>query len=358
MQTETFGKRINRLRKKANLTQKELANMLGISEPAVCKWETDSSMPDIMLLIPLARALHTDLNTLFSYEEILPIDKVKELAAVAENINLAQGIENELAYWSHILQEYPNSEQLKMEYIKKLAKLQIQGTLTSESISGMERLLLELKESADIEIKETAHLYLVSFYIRARKFEEAKESINMLPAFDFNARHMKALLFYESKDYVAGLKESQQFLFECIQNMLICLSHMAQLKAVLGDKEMEHFYAETMCQLEEIFQIPFYRGATTMMTYYIRAEEYEKALECFESYIDSMIQADSIFSKSAFWSEVYPNMHYISNGSLISLEEFKKELWNVMQTKGYFSEIREDDGFVKNYEKLKNHLKK
>ena len=70
MTVETFGKRICRLRKQANMTQRELANLLGISEPAVCKWETDSSMPDIMLLEPLARALHTDLNTLFSYEEI------------------------------------------------------------------------------------------------------------------------------------------------------------------------------------------------------------------------------------------------------------------------------------------------
>ena len=76
MAVETFGKRICRLRKQANMTQRELANLLGISEPAVCKWETDSSMPDIMLLAPLARALHTDVNTLLSYEETVSPEKV------------------------------------------------------------------------------------------------------------------------------------------------------------------------------------------------------------------------------------------------------------------------------------------
>ena len=91
MKIETFGKRICRLRKAANMTQRDLANRLGISEPAVCKWETDSSMPDVMLLTPLARALHTDLNTLFSYEEKLSPEKVKVFADKAEEIGRTEG---------------------------------------------------------------------------------------------------------------------------------------------------------------------------------------------------------------------------------------------------------------------------
>lgn len=78
MQIKSFGERITILRKKAELTQKELANLLAITEPAISKWETNSSMPDIMLLAPLARALHTDINTLFAYEEELSKDRVTE----------------------------------------------------------------------------------------------------------------------------------------------------------------------------------------------------------------------------------------------------------------------------------------
>ena len=114
MTIETFGKRICRLRKLANMTQRELANLLGISEPAVCKWETDSSMPDIMLLTPLARALHTDLNTLFLYEEELAPERVKEFADTAEEICRADGTDAELQYWKEKLQEFPNSELLQM----------------------------------------------------------------------------------------------------------------------------------------------------------------------------------------------------------------------------------------------------
>ena len=52
-----IGGNIAALRKAKGLTQEQLADMLGVSAPAVSKWETGSSYPDISLLCPLARAL-------------------------------------------------------------------------------------------------------------------------------------------------------------------------------------------------------------------------------------------------------------------------------------------------------------
>ena len=50
-----IGAQIAALRRTKGLTQEQLAEMLGVSAPAVSKWETDSSYPDITLLCPLAR---------------------------------------------------------------------------------------------------------------------------------------------------------------------------------------------------------------------------------------------------------------------------------------------------------------
>ena len=61
---KTLGAKIAALRKIRNMTQEQLAAQLGISAPAVSKWETGSSYPDITLLAPLARALGTNLDTL------------------------------------------------------------------------------------------------------------------------------------------------------------------------------------------------------------------------------------------------------------------------------------------------------
>ena len=61
--TET-GKKIQILRKEANLTQMELANRLGISFQAVSNWERGVSMPDISNLGQLAEILSTTVDEL------------------------------------------------------------------------------------------------------------------------------------------------------------------------------------------------------------------------------------------------------------------------------------------------------
>ena len=71
-----IGGHIAALRKARGLTQEQLAAQLGVSAPAVSKWETNSSCPDITLLCPLARALGTNVDTLLQFEESLSDQEV------------------------------------------------------------------------------------------------------------------------------------------------------------------------------------------------------------------------------------------------------------------------------------------
>lgn len=52
-----FGAFVSELRKEKGITQKELAEMLCISDKAISKWETGNSIPDVSLLVPLAEIL-------------------------------------------------------------------------------------------------------------------------------------------------------------------------------------------------------------------------------------------------------------------------------------------------------------
>ena len=52
-----FGLFLKQKRQEKNLTQKQLANLLFVSESAVSKWEKNVSRPDIMLLPELAELL-------------------------------------------------------------------------------------------------------------------------------------------------------------------------------------------------------------------------------------------------------------------------------------------------------------
>ena len=62
---------IREKRKALSLTQEQIADFLGVSTPAVSKWEKGAAYPDITLLPALARLLKTDLNTLLSFREDL-----------------------------------------------------------------------------------------------------------------------------------------------------------------------------------------------------------------------------------------------------------------------------------------------
>ncbi len=356
MANETFGKKICRLRKQANMTQRELANLLGISEPAVCKWETDSSMPDIMLLTPLARALHTDLNTLLSYEEMLSQEKVIEFVNAAEETGRTDGVDAELLYWKERLQEYPNSELLKMVYVKWLMKLQVQGTATEEQKQIMEELLIRMCKSEEAEIKFEAQRYLASLYITSRRYKEAEDILATLPDFDFNARHLNALLLYVKKDYEACRKECEQFLFECVQNALICLSRLAGIAAAVKDMEKERLYGEMMCRMEKEFGIPFYRGATQMMDYYLRSGEEEEAVKCFAAYADSIMNAEERLKESPFFRDLGEDIRFVSNGTLVSLEVFREELVRVMQNPAYMKLLRDNERVKQSMERLKLYM--
>lgn len=65
----TTGEVIRRLRRERGLTQEGLAELLGVSVPAVSKWENGKSMPDITLLSPLARVLRTTPDKLLLFKE-------------------------------------------------------------------------------------------------------------------------------------------------------------------------------------------------------------------------------------------------------------------------------------------------
>ena len=68
---QKFGAFIAALRKEKGYTQKELADMLYISNKAVSKWETSVSIPDVTLLLPLSEALGVSVTELLQCQRIL-----------------------------------------------------------------------------------------------------------------------------------------------------------------------------------------------------------------------------------------------------------------------------------------------
>ena len=65
-----IGKFIQETRKEKNLTQKELAERLDVSDKAVSKWETGNGLPEVSLMLPLCEILEISVNELLSGERL------------------------------------------------------------------------------------------------------------------------------------------------------------------------------------------------------------------------------------------------------------------------------------------------
>ena len=62
------GETIKNLRKKKRITQKELADMINVSDKTVSKWETKKGLPDISIIKELSRALGVSIAELLTGE--------------------------------------------------------------------------------------------------------------------------------------------------------------------------------------------------------------------------------------------------------------------------------------------------
>lgn len=67
--TIKLPEKIQCARRRAGLSQEQLAEQLGISRQAVSKWETGEAMPDATKLAPLASALGVSIDWLLSEDE-------------------------------------------------------------------------------------------------------------------------------------------------------------------------------------------------------------------------------------------------------------------------------------------------
>lgn len=75
MDSQKIGAFLRILRKEKNLTQEQLAEILGVSGRTVSRWETGSNMPDLSIMIELADYYDIDIKELLNGERKSEMDK-------------------------------------------------------------------------------------------------------------------------------------------------------------------------------------------------------------------------------------------------------------------------------------------
>ncbi|MBQ4282986.1 MAG: helix-turn-helix transcriptional regulator [Lachnospira sp.] len=94
MDQDKIGAFIADRRKMCGITQKQLAEKLGVSDKAVSKWENGKNMPDNSILLELCETLKVNVNELLSGEELS--DDIYHKKAEANMVDLIERTESEI----------------------------------------------------------------------------------------------------------------------------------------------------------------------------------------------------------------------------------------------------------------------
>ena len=188
-----IGKRIKELRKKKDLTQEKLADMLSITYKAVSKWECGMTSPDISMIVPLARILCVTTDELLG---LVPIEKDERKAYFDAEYHQFWNKEHEedLEISRQAVKEYPND----MRYVYWLAcnewyvgyDIEYMGTETEKELleSAAKHLEIVLENTEDYSLRKLTINTLMHVYKSQNKYDDAKRIAMLYPDEDFYCR--------------------------------------------------------------------------------------------------------------------------------------------------------------------------
>lgn len=69
----SFGENLRNVRKKKNITQEDLAEVLGVSRQAISKWESDNGYPETEKLLVISEVLNISIDSLLNGSSTLDV---------------------------------------------------------------------------------------------------------------------------------------------------------------------------------------------------------------------------------------------------------------------------------------------
>lgn len=205
----SIGQNIKKYRKEKGYTQRELADLIGVSVQAISKWETDSGAPDISQVVPLASALDISTDALFDYEHHTMPKDFEELRkdyhrqeVFRDQRDSAKNYKMLNAYFS----AHPQNSEAASLCLKCLVDMIVAGKTQdrgkSELIAECEKYAnCIFKYETDIDTVFMNHFVLARGYAALGENEKAKEMIGKIPVTFGDRLYWEAEIAQANKEY-------------------------------------------------------------------------------------------------------------------------------------------------------------
>lgn len=297
------------LRRKNNLTQEQLADIVGVSAPAVSKWETGNSYPDITLLPALASALNTTIDNLLSFDNNPSEQKVnlleKELIQTFEKSGFDYGMKKRQA----LLEQYPNSNYLKFRlgnFIQRFGYLKPE--MTEEEVKGHYwdaiSIYKQVADGSDSKLSVAATYILSSYYIMVEEYSKAKEMLDSLPQQIMQADDMYASLYERQNNLAKAENLRATALYKDLNHILITLLGLINIAQKRKDYTLALHYNQLQRKLVEIFEIQDINAYELHASLLLKTGDIEQALTAFETYIEKVLAYDLDYTKHPIFCKI------------------------------------------------------
>ena len=181
-----IGRFIAETRKALNLTQKQLAEELAISDKTISKWECGKGLPEVSLMLPLCDTLHITVNELLSG------------AKLSENNYRDKAEENMM----NLMKENEENK-------KKMALSIICGVITVIAVCSL------IVIAAYIEMPTIARAGVIAFAVITAAVGIGAAAILEAKAGYYECPHCKAIFIPTMGEYVKGYHTITKRSFTC-----------------------------------------------------------------------------------------------------------------------------------------------
>lgn len=285
-----IGSVIKKYRKEIGLTQEEMANRLGVTTPAVNKWENGNSNPDIELLAPIARLLNISLDTMLSFHEKLTGAEIEELIREMDNMFSKEGYEKTYEWAVKIVKEYPNCNILVWQVALMLDTRRMTGECKepdkydAQINSWYEMALNDENE----EIRHHAADSLFSFYLRKKNYAMAEKYLNYFSDYDPMKKVYWGRFYKEQGKTNEAYEMFEDVLFSQYNTLNLAFSMMAGLALEEDDIEYAKFLSEKTSTLSCVFDMGKYYEYTPMLDIVCKEKNVEATYKVVKQLLESV----------------------------------------------------------------------
>ena len=285
---------IRRKRKELEMTQEQVAQRLGVSAPAVNKWEKGSSYPDITLLPPLARLLETDVNTLLCFREELSEEEIGQICNEMTKLICEEGLKAGFEMAEKKIREYPNC----MELIYSLNTC-LDGSLilysaneTEEELKIYQNKIIAYYEfivscAEEGRTREGAVYMLAGKYMNMERYDEAEEILKTLPERPADRRVLQAKLLANRGRVSEAAELLEKKVLGDSSELHLTLLKLLELAMDEGREEDARAIAQIGKQTAELYSLWGYNSTLLPMELSVRKKDVRASV----GYIRKMLQA-------------------------------------------------------------------